>query len=427
MNPARIRHAISWFRSTLVGRTVENHVRRAIAPPECIPEITPLYPRQSEVHSLRWNLLVPSINQQHLFGGIATAIQFFNSLRREGVDARIILTDSVPGSDDLSNFSQWTLKQMEDHDGPGQRIIPVNDRYGRSLAVGPLDVFIVTAWWTAFLAQRFQTWQAQQYGSNSFPIIYLIQDFEPAFYQWSSRYVLALSTYQKSHDMIGVFNTSLLHAYFESIEITFPKRFIFEPRMGPALRKSLDQMRNTPKKRMLIFYGRPSVARNAFEFIAEALKLWAARYSNAKEWTVLSLGEAHDDIDLGGGIIARSRGKLSLTEYAHVLSQAAVGISIMVSPHPSYPPLEMAHFGVLTLTNRFANKNLSTWHGNIESIAEFSPEALAVAIEVQCDLYERDPHCGWGRKSHYPNYESDVEQYPFCTELRTLIETSKIF
>lgn len=426
MNPARVRRAVSWFRSTFVGRTVEDRVKRAIAPPECIPEITPLSPRPSDLGSLRWNLLVPSINQQHLFGGIATAIQFFNSLRSEDVDARIILTDSAPGPDDLSNFSQWKFSEMKETDGPGQKIIPINDRYGRTLAVGPRDVFVATAWWTAFLAKRLRAWQIQQYGLAAPPIVYLIQDFEPAFYQWSSRYVLALSTYQNSEDMIGVFNTSLLHAYFESVGITFQKRFIFEPRMGETLRKALAEYRNTPKKRLLIFYGRPSVARNGFEFIAEALKLWAVHYPNAKNWTVLSLGEAHGDLELGGGIVAQSRGKLTLTEYARVLSQAAVGISIMVSPHPSYPPLEMAHFGVLTLTNCFANKNLSTWHGNIESIAEFSPEALASAIGSQCDLYECDHFCGWRRESHFPVYESDVEQHLFCTELRTQIETAKV-
>ena len=37
---------------------------------------------------------------------------------------------------------------------------------------------------------------------------------------------------------------------------------------------------------------------------------------------------------------------------------SAIGISLMVSPHPSYPPLEMAHLGMLVLTNGFGAKDL---------------------------------------------------------------------
>ena len=52
-------------------------------------------------------------------------------------------------------------------------------------------------------------------------------------------------------------------------------------------------------------------------------------------------------------------GKASLDEYADHLNRAAVGVSLMVSPHPSYPPLEMAEAGVLAITNNYGSKDLS--------------------------------------------------------------------
>jgi hypothetical protein len=65
----------------------------------------------------------------------------------------------------------------------------------------------------------------------------------------------------------------------------------------------------------------------------------------------VSVGELHRDIRLARGVILQSKGKLSLEEYAACLEDAAIGLSLMVSPHPSYPPLEMAEFSVRVITN----------------------------------------------------------------------------
>ena len=72
-----------------------------------------------------------------------------------------------------------------------------------------------------------------------------------------------------------------------------------------------------------------------------------------------------------------SLGKLSLTDYAELLRRTAVGLSLMASPHPSYPPLEMAHFGVRTVTNSYTCKDLSKSHANILSLPDVSAERIA--------------------------------------------------
>jgi hypothetical protein len=52
----------------------------------------------------------------------------------------------------------------------------------------------------------------------------------------------------------------------------------------------------------------------------------------------------------------------------------------MISPHPSYPPLEMAEAGVLAITNKYGCKDLSRRFPEIISIERADPELLAEAI-----------------------------------------------
>jgi hypothetical protein len=79
-----------------------------------------------------------------------------------------------------------------------------------------------------------------------------------------------------------------------------------------------------------------------------------------------------------------------------------VGLPLMPSPHPSYPPLEMAHFGVLTITNGYANKDLSSAHDNIISIRDIRPVTIAevVAIAAKLSRYRR----GCLAKTHMPSF-----------------------
>ena len=48
----------------------------------------------------------------------------------------------------------------------------------------------------------------------------------------------------------------------------------------------------------------------------------------------------------------------------------------MESPHPSYPPLEMAIFGVNVITNDYESKNLSIRNKNIVNINSISENII---------------------------------------------------
>jgi len=382
-----------------------------------IGEITPMHSRPSEHDGLRFNLLVPSINKEHIFGGISTALKFFEQLVPEGAEKRIILTDASPNEDDLMQFPQYSQLSCDEDETLSAIITPFNDRYERTIPVRKSDIFIATAWWTAYSAQRMVEWQAQQYKQDRRHIIYFIQDYEPCFYPWSSQSILAESTYRYDGPQIGVFNTSLLRDYTLSQGHGFTKIFSFEPRMNKELLEELVKANLNEKKKRILVYGRPSVARNAFTLIMETLRIWTWHYGDARNWEVVSVGEDHPDIDIGNGISIRSMGKMSLSEYATMLIESAVGVSLMVSPHPSYPPLEMAHFGMKVLTNSYANKNLSKWHDNIVSVDDLTPSKMAERLGELCDQFEQNQEGGRVGDSRMPEYLRSGDPFPFVDKI----------
>jgi hypothetical protein len=239
------------------------------------------------------------------------------------------------------------------------------------------DRFVATAWWTAALASEIQQWQINEFALSLTPrFVYLIQDYEPGFYPWSARYALADATYRNSERVIAIFNTRILRHFFECEGYSFKEAYEFDPRLSEQLRQLRNQAMTLRRERRILVYGRPSVARNAFQIIVEGLRRFVEAHPE-NDWVFISAGEAHPPIELGGGRLLNSVGKLTIEQYAQELGRCSIGISLMISPHPSYPPLEMAAFGMQVLTNRYKSKDLSMLAPNIHSLNEVSPAALA--------------------------------------------------
>lgn len=381
-----------------------------------ISEITPFNPTISSFEGKRINLLVPSINKEHVFGGISTAIKFYEELVSASNEyaRRIITTDASPNTDDLEKYSGYALVNSEQDVDCESQITPFNDRYNKTIPVGKDDIFIATSWWTAYFAQRIVKWQSEVYKRDIQSVIYFIQDFEPGFYPWSSQYALADSTYRYNGPQIAVFNSSLLMEFFEQQGYSFSNKYCFEPRLNASLKEKLIPINEMKKKKKILIYGRPSVARNAFPLIIEALRLWVWIHPEANQWEIISAGEQHNDIDIGNGVTIKSKGKMTLDDYANELKESAVGISLMISPHPSYPPLEMAHFGLKVVTNNYANKDLSKLNRNITSIDDISPDKIANELSRLCRMENK---CVNLSNEGFAYYLSEDHQFPFLNLL----------
>lgn len=352
-----------------------------------VAETVPVNARRGVDGGLRLNLMLPSINPEHYFGGIHTAVEIYRALTSRFPSSRIIVLDSAPRAEALSLFPDHEEVSADIDSSAPRQIVAYSDRYGRSLPVGPGERWLATAWWTAFAAQSFAEWQSKEFAGSG-RIGYLIQDFEPGFYPWSSQYACALATYRPDRD-IAVFNTALLAKYFEDQSLGYVRQLVFEPSLNRAMRPALEALRDRPpaRARRILVYARPSTRRNAFELLCEGLRAWGWSDPRAREWEVVALGELTADLDLGPMSI-RALGKLPIKEYAELLSTSAIGLSLMISPHPSYPPLEMAAFGMGVVTNAYANKDLANSNPGIRSIIGVSPSSIAAALQAECAQWE---------------------------------------
>ena len=92
-----------------------------------------------------------------------------------------------------------------------------------------------------------------------------------------------------------------------------------------------------------------------------------------------------------------------------------------MSDAPSYPPLEMAHFGVRTVTNRYADKELSTAHENIVSIPDIDGPTVAEGLAQACRAFVAAPEDGWRARSFMPGYLS-TEPDAFLDEAAAAIK-----
>lgn len=366
---------------------------------------------------LRLNLVIPSVKKVHVFGGIATAITFFEALSKElNVKVRIITTDCSIYKEESIELNGYTEIKSEENSVIDKQLIGFAVRENKTLPVGKNDIFITTGWWTAYAIAPVVRWQKKVYNSDKInKLIYLIQDYEPGFYPWSSRYLMADSTYKLDIPTIAVFNSKLLKEYFDKYNYKFDSSYYFEPTLNSNLKEYLlNNSKPIQRKKQIIVYGRPSVQRNAFELVVASLKRWAEQQENISEWTVYSVGEKHSPVSISEDIVLKSMGKLTLEEYANVMLETYMALSLMVSPHPSYPPLEMSTFGIKTITNTYTNKDLSAFNNNIISLSNCSADSIADEMLKLCSEYTTDNKPILN--SEYFNSENAFEQ--ICKNLK---------
>jgi O-antigen biosynthesis protein len=307
----------------------------------------------------RLNILLPHFDARGVFGGILTAALagFVLKLRCPDVALRFIFCDGFGSKADLvkamASFLGDSAFQVE------FEVEQAFDRDGTSLVCHRKDVFMATAWWTCYSAELLQE------GGR---FLYFIQDFEPCFYPWGEEYAGALATYGMKYR--AVFNTDILRDYFFATGLLTDLQCSDALSFNPAINKprGVRRAKTATERRVLLFYGRRSVARNLFATGVQALaRAIDDGTFDPAQWDFISAGEPHEPIELGHGVVLRSLGKMKLEDYLEFLARVDVGLSLMLSPHPSYPPLEMSNAGAITVTNSFANKDLS--HLNVRIVS----------------------------------------------------------
>ena len=329
------------------------------------------------------NVLLPSIRLKHMSGGPNTALLLAALLAEQGEQVRLIACDAPAEGEEAALFPHMEALVQRPVARERIELVDAFDRT-RPTSIGVNDLFLATAWWTAQMAK----YAVKKTVHKTF--IYLIQDFEPILHEGSTFQARALETYGLPH--IPVINTRLLldHLCKEGAglygDAEFASRALwFEPALDRSYYFPDPGSPIKPAKKVLLFYARPTVARrNLFEIGVVALRQAVASGAIDKDhWEVWAMGEKLPSVALGNGVFLNPLPWMSFDDYAKRVRTADLLLSLMLSPHPSYPPLEMAASGKLVVTNSFSVKTsdrMRAFSPNI-IVAEPTAESIGAALE----------------------------------------------
>lgn len=329
------------------------------------------------------NVLLPSLRLKHMSGGPNTALLLAALLAERGEHLRLICCDCSAEGEEAALFPHMDALLKRPVARERIQLVDAFDRT-HSIEIGAYDLFLATAWWTAQIAK----YAVEKTVHKTF--IYLVQDFEPILHEGSTFQARALETYGLPH--IPLINSRLLldHLVRQGSGCYADPRFVenafwFEPALDRGYYFPDSKSDGQSGKRVLLFYARPSVARrNLFELGVVALRRAVASGVIDKEnWEVWAMGETLAPVALGNSVFLNPLPWMSFEQYAKRVRTADLLLSLMLSPHPSYPPLEMAASGNLVVTNSFSVKTAERMQAISPNIivAEPTSESIAAALE----------------------------------------------
>lgn len=320
------------------------------------------------------NILVPTLNPTEAFAGIVTAFDIGLGLAARGYRVRFIATDLPVSSAAASRgFVLRRLSAQARAGGAAERVSLHCGIQNETLPSHKDDVFLATAWWSAHVIDTL----IAEHGYAQRRFFYLIQDYEPNFYAWGPEFANAAASY--AFDFEPIFNTSLLRDYFAGQGHGFatPDALAFHPAIEIGRYAGPARPDRAGGRRRLALYGRPEVERNMYSFAVEALAGFITEEGlTPEDIELVSIGLIHPPVTLPNGLMLRSLGKLPWEEYPAYLREVDLGLSLMYSPHPSHPPIEMAASGVRVVTNGFGPKDLSKLSPAIASVEPTTPDMV---------------------------------------------------
>jgi hypothetical protein len=324
----------------------------------------------------RINLVTDSVGADSLFGGVATAILLATLWAdRTGRRLRIVTRHSAPDAAGLDGLFRTVGTRPQRQ--PELAFIPTSP--GDYLETGEDDIFLTTSWWTTTSVLR------------SVPadrVVYILQEDERCFYPVGSQSLGA--TEAMNHPGLRVVvNTEQLrqHLIGSGVPNLETTGVSFEPSFHAFLRP--DRVLGTGRQRNLFFYARPHNPRNLFDMGVAALNAAIeAGHLPRERWRVHFVGRGVPPIDFADGSRPVVHDSLGWSEYRELLGRIDVGLSLMASPHPSYPPLDLAASGSVVVTNRWPGKK--AFDGVSDRIVEADPtvESLTAAIVEAATLVD---------------------------------------
>jgi glycosyltransferase involved in cell wall biosynthesis len=324
----------------------------------------------------RVNLLLPTIDLKHFFGGYIAKLNLARRLVEQGLRVRIVTVDPV---EPLPPGWKTTLEGYRGLAGLFEHVEVVFGRQAASIEISPQDTFIATTWWTAHIADdALAAVEADRF-------LYLIQEYEPFTFPMGTFAALAAQSYEFPH--FALFSSELLRDYFRRHGIgAYSAGDGSGDEHSAAFENAITPVRPPPAQelaqrapRRLLFYARPEThaARNMFELGVLALARAVREGVFADGWELHGIGTVGRGgaLSLGGGAQLTLHPRSDQHSYAELLGRHDVGLALMYTPHPSLVPIEMAAAGLLTVTTSFENKTAA-------AMAAISPNLITVAPTI---------------------------------------------
>ena len=340
----------------------------------------PLHLEVGAAGEVTLNVLQPVLQPDSMTGGPNTIVVLAALVAEAGVPVRFV-TNRPGHRPDPEWFNEHVASLLGRHPPPLKLAVASDPK--NPVAVGSDDIWFATHWTTvqglkSVLPRMRHSW-----------FFYFVQDFEPGFYAWSSNYALALETYEMNFR--AVINERFLaqHLVQQSIGRFASPGFldrncrVFEP----AVDRRVFYAPVTPQAgdtRTLLFYARPTNARNMVGLGTQALRDAVASGVFGPEWRFFAIGTRGSlpTISLGGGHKLHPAVWHNYEDYANALRTAEILLCPMLSPHSSYPVLEMAACGGRVVTNSYGPKSPAALKALSSLIHAASPtiEGIAAAL-----------------------------------------------
>lgn len=314
--------------------------------------LTPIPVFHTAPEGRRITVITDSISKGSLFGGVGTSLLLAALVaQRARATFRIVTRDAAS---DARGLGSLLKVNGVDFDRPTElRFMPPDTR--DQLPIHSADRFITTSWWTTVAAQRIP-WNAQ---------FYLLQEDERLFYPAGDD-TLRCTAVMTDQRIRPIVNSKLLYDHLCS---EFPDLATRGSYFEPAFPRGNFhwQQKTTDEKRTLFFYARPNNPRNLFYLGCEVLRRAVEQgLLPPNRWRLVLCGKNIPRLEFAPPIEVEYAENMTWDEYAEKVRSSDVGLSLMLTPHPSYPPLDLAASGAVVVTTACGQKtNLDRYSENI--------------------------------------------------------------
>lgn len=300
----------------------------------------------------RINVLVPAFTVSTISAGFFGVFNVALFIAEQGYRVRLVLFDNFWYVEEefrnaLKKFpSMEHLFELLEIEYIGARIHP--------LIVSPRDNCVATVWYSAYLANKI----AGKTGNR--PFLYLIQDFEAAFYPFNSQYCISSKSYDFNYHTLA--SSSALLEYLQTNSIISCgdnlKAISFDNAYSSSIYTEKQFLiEKASRKKRCVFYSRPAVNRNMFELAALALiDAYKKGVFAEEEWEFYGMGIGNTTVKLSEGVEIKQLPRMPLNEYKEITKTFDLCLTLMASPHPSLIPMDLAASGAIVITNTFGTK-----------------------------------------------------------------------